>query len=482
MIFSFLETKRNINFYGIIIIFTCFSCQNLNQTRKPVKTRGQAKSSPVLIDKNYFEHNAFLNYLKAESASFKSDRTTALKHFKKARLFAPKSTYIQKRIAEIYEKEGLLASAVNEYKKLIKTSANKKEFIEKLTNLYALQQLNDQALEQNDLLLKKYPHSFPLILKKAVLLINQENWAEALKTLKKAENKADLLEETVQSLLFQAYILAKQNKIKNSMEIISQIRKLDFPEEDLILKIVDFYKSFDAQTAWLYLEDFQRKKGATIATSTALLNEAISSQNWEKASHHIQQLEDLGAMKEQHYFYSALFFIKEKQYNKATLYLKDLITQNPQSGHYNYLLALNYEKSKQWPKAVKAYQTVPSNSPYFLTAHLQLAQLWQKQGKYKKSFKLLNYLAFNNPASPQAILLYAESLWNIGNKKKALHTLTKALKHHPQHVDILFLRGLYLKQTGAIDLALKDLNQILKIQVNHNEALKLIASLTSKNI
>ena len=486
MVFSFLELKKNRKFLGVILIlFTCFSCQNLQKSRKSIKASWptfQNNSTSITIDKNYFEHQALIHYLKSETAFFESNWTTALKHLKQARLFAPNSIHLQKRMAEIYEKEGLVAEAINEYKKLRKKAPNKKEFIEKLTDLYKLRQLNSQALEQNDLLLSQNPYSFSLALKKAILLINQENWETALKTLKKAENKASLPEETIQALLFRAHIFSKQNKTENSLEVIQQIKNLDFPEEKLVLQIADFYKNFNTKQARLYLEDFQRKKGITPATSTILLKEALSSKNWKKAMLYIQQLQDLGQMEEQHYFYSALFFIKEQLYNKATPYLKDLITHNPHSGHYNYLLATVYEKNQQWLKSEKTYQKVPSHSPYFLIAHLQLAQLWQQQGEYKKSFKLFNHLAFNNPSSPQAILLYAESLWNIGNKRQALNILTRALKLHPNHLDILFLRGLYFKQSGSADLALEDMNQILKIRSNHSEALKLIASLQTENI
>ena len=479
MAFSFLSKKIQINFFGLIIFFSCLSClscQSLNQTGKSIKKSRQSKS--VLIDKNYFENKAFLNYLKGETAFLESNSAVALKHFKKARAFAPQSIHLQKRIAEIYEKEGLLAFALNEYKDLAQKNSHKKKFVEKLSDLYALQQLNNQALKQNELLLEKQPYNWLFIFKKAILLINKENWTEALQALKTAQSEAVFLEEEIQSLLFLAYVLARQGKTEHSRETIRQIKHLDFPEEKLALKTADFYKSFDSKSAELYLEGFQKEKGATPAVSIALLNIALSSKNWEKAMLYIQQLEDLGYRNEELYFYSALFYIKEKQYNKASLYLKDLTNQKPYNGHYNYLLALSYEKSRQWRKAIKSYQKVPSHSPYFLTAHLQLAQLWQTQGEHKKSFELLDHLAFNNPASPQAVLLYAESLWKTGDKKQALNILSKALKYHPNHPDILFLRGFYFKQTGAIELALEDMNQILSVQSNHSEALKLIASLS----
>ena len=480
MVFYFLKLKKNRKYLAFLaLLLTHFACQNLSQ--KKASFYNPKNKASIIIDKNYLNLQADLNYLKAETAFFESDTAKALSYLKKSQLFAPQFTHFQKRMAEIYEKEGFFSEAINKYKELTQKAPNKTSLRVKLTDLYALQQFHNKALEQNDLLLKQAPNSFPLIFKKAILLINQEDWKSALITLKTAETKAVELEETIQTLLFRAYVFTKLQKIEKSLETIKQIKKLDFPEEALSLKIADFYKNFNRETAKLYLEDFQKEKGLTPATSKALLKQALSSKNWKKAMIYIQQLEDLGQLEEQHYFYIALFHIKENRYKTAILYLKDLTAQNPQSGYYKYLLAKSYEKSQQWPKAIKTYQKIPFYSPYFLTAHLQLADLWKQQGQYKKSLKLLDHLAFNKPTSPQAALLYAETLWDAGDKKQALNTLTKALKYHPDHLDILFLRGFYFKLSGSINLALEDMKQILTIQSNHKPALKLIASLHSEN-
>ena len=488
MTFILTALKNHRLLLGVIIsIFTCFSCQNLNPKRNagisaaPFFISNNKASKSPLIDKNYMEHQALLYYLKAENALFESDSTKALNYLKKSILLEPQSSHFKKRMAEIYEMEALFAESANIYENLLKKQAEKKEWRKKLIDLYARQGLNNKALEQNALLLKQNPHSFNLILKQALLFLKQENWKSALKTLNKTDSKAIFLEERAQLLLLQAYAFIKQNQIEKSLSVIEKIKKTTVPHEELALKIADFYTNFNTESALLYLKDFQQKNGSTQQTTRFLLKQALSSKNWKTAMHYTQKLKDFGALEEPHYFYSALFHLKEKQYNQAILYLKDLVNQNPGNGYYTYLLAASYEKNQEWNKATSLYQKTPSHSPYFLTAHLQLAQLWQKQGLYKKSLGLLKSLAFNKPVSPQAVLLYAELLWDIGKKKQALSALTKALKHHHNHLGILFLRGFYFKQSGSANLALEDMNQILKIRSNHSEALKLIASLQSEN-
>ena len=89
MVFYFSK-KIEIIFFGIIIIFSCLSCQNLNQTqtanqlkikKNPIKT--------VIIDKVYFENIASLNYLKAEIALFESEPVLALAYLKKSETICP---------------------------------------------------------------------------------------------------------------------------------------------------------------------------------------------------------------------------------------------------------------------------------------------------------------------------------------------------------------------------------------------------------
>ncbi|MDE0092109.1 MAG: hypothetical protein OXN83_02350, partial [Oligoflexia bacterium] len=110
MIFSFSELKKNREIFGtIIFLLTGLSCQSLNHNRTFIKNKSHFHSlknkKPVSIDKNYFEYQAVLNYLKAETAFFESDFTTALSYLKKARSLAPNSIHFQKRRAEIYERE-----------------------------------------------------------------------------------------------------------------------------------------------------------------------------------------------------------------------------------------------------------------------------------------------------------------------------------------------------------------------------------------
>ena len=504
MSFIFEQLKIPLKITWIFIIFlSCLSCQSLDHTKKFVtenahiyKKNGgpqseslksassiQKNSQSPIIDSNYFELQADSAYLKGEEAFFAGRRTEALKHFKKALLFAPNSSHLRKQIIQIYEQEGLFAEALSRYKAFSQTMGKNKEFHQKLTNIYTLRGLNNKALEHLQLLLKQEPDHFLPWFKQALLLIHQRDWTEALKALKTAKTKATNLEEKVQVVLSQSYVFACLQDVSQSLKTMSQLARFQIPHEKLVLQIADFYKSLGQHLLALsYLESFQKTQGVTKQISQSLLDYYISSENWEKAGQQMEHIQALGQFANHHYFYMAMLLMEKQDYDRALAYLKDLVSAEPKQGQYLYFLAFIYEQQKQWIKALETYNQVQVSSPHFLAAQLQAAQLLKQMGQQKKSFSLLEKLSFSSYGDirPQALLLYSESLWNSKYRKKALNVLTRGLERQPFHIDLLFLRGFYFKQSGYLNRALKDMERILKKQSNHEEALHFIASFYSE--
>ena len=500
MSFIFEQLKMTWIF---VIFLSCLSCQSLDHKKKFVtenahiyKKNGgphseilksassiQKNSQSPIIDSHYFEYQADSSYLKGEEAFFADRRTEALKYFKKALLFAPHSFHLRKRIAQIYEQEGLFAEALSHYKAFSQTMGKNKAFHQKLTNIYTLRGLNNKAFEHLQHLLQQEPDHFLLRFKQALLLIHQKDWPEALKALKKAKTKALSLEERVQVILSQSYVFACLQDFSQSLKTMGRLASLPIPHEELVLQIAGFYKSLGQKLLALsYLESFQKTQGVTKRISQSLLDFYLSFENWEKARQQMEHIQTLGQFTNHHYFYMAMLLMETQDYDRALAYLKDLVSAEPKQGQYLYLLAFVYERQKQWLKALKTYNQVQVSSSHFLAAQLQVAQLFNQIGQKKKSFSLFEKLSFSSRRGirPQALLLYSESLWNSKYRKKAINVLTRGLERKPFHVDFLFLRGFYFKQSGYLNRALKDMKQILKKQGDHEEALHFIASFYSE--
>lgn len=472
---------------ALIFFFSPVSCQNL-QSEKKAQTHkknvdNHKYSSTEVIDKNYFEFCSDSAYLKAEMAFFEGNNREALEYFKKALLFSPQSPHLYKRIAEIYEQEGLFAEALHYHQKL---KSNKGEDIEsqkKLTELYHRKGLYGKALDNQEKLLQRYPDRFSLWFEQAILLSYYAQWGQALKALEKAEQKALNLKQKAPVLLSKAYIYAKLQKPSQVLGIIQQLESAPNQTEEIALKLADFYTSLgQSSLAVQYLEKVQQTTDEKGLISKALLKYYLSKSDWKKALQQMQNIQTLGQLEEPHYFYMALLYLEKKDYNKSLVYLKDLLMKAPKQGQYLYLMAFAYEKKGEWFSALQTYNKVRNSSPHFLAAQLQIAHIWKEIGLQERAFALLGKLSFPEKGKMQAhpLLLYAESLWNSGYKGQALTLLTKGLKIKPFHTDILFLRGLYLRKSGRYHMAVRDIKQILERKKEHEEALNFLADFYSE--
>ena len=247
-------------------------------------------------------------------AYFEEKPSKALKHFKEALLFRPNSPYLYKRIADIYEKEGLLAEALHYYQKMKRIRNQDLEAQQKLTELYRLRNLYKKAFDHQKELLQEYPEHFSVWFEQSLLLSYQGQWKEALKALETAGQLALNPAEKAQTLLPKAYILAKMKKADKVLHTIQELEKRPYPTEEFALKIADFYKSLGLPLLGIqYLEKVQKTKGETVLISKALLKYYLSKSKWKQARQQIWNIQTLGQLEEPHYFYMALLYFRGKK-------------------------------------------------------------------------------------------------------------------------------------------------------------------------
>ncbi|MBC6414948.1 MAG: hypothetical protein GDA46_00935 [Bdellovibrionales bacterium] len=454
------EFKQSLFFVFLLFFSSSFfiSCQSL-KAQKDLNLKSSSKHS-IVVDKSYLEYQSNLAYLKAEMAFLEGQSEKALEYLKTAKLFSiTDSFHLKERQADFLKEEGLLTEALYHYKELEKDDENKKRIQIKLMECYVLNKLYSMALEENKKLIEKDPKNFVFLFQKAILLISQKKWEESLKVFQNLLAYNPALDEKIQTLLFQSYVLTELNREKEVLKTWKNLFKLDLVDEATSMKLANFYKKI-GKTNWAmaYLKKFQKERGVTPKVSLLLFELAFFSNKWKEAFYYTQQLEDLGVLTNQHRLYKVLYLKELKKYEDVIPYLEDLVATNPTHGQYRYMLAVIYRKTERWNKAIHAYQKIPFSSSYFLLSQLQLATLWQKQGQYKESLKLLKRLSFGEEMNPQAVFVYAESLWKIGNKKQAVSVLTLALKEDPHNLELLQLRASYFKELGFLESSLKDIH------------------------
>lgn len=447
---AFVKRKKALNLVGFLFIFCAFFPSYSESAKKslillPEKTQPSSPSS--FIDKNHLSYQAELAYLKAESDFLNKNIAEGLQHLKTALIFDPKSLPLRERLADTYKEEGLLTEALFIYRQLQEEFQDQPRLNKKMMDCYALNELHQPALKHNLYLIEKDPSDLLLSIQKAVLLMKKEDWTESLKTLQSLESQDSSVLIKAQAILLEAYIFAVQGRQQLAIKKSDQLLEFSVYDQELALQISSFYKTIgQREKAITYLQNFQQEYGPSKAVSSILFDELSQLGDYKQAYNYIQQLESLGSMDEQHYFYSAIYLMEHKRYRLAIPYLKDLTHINPSHGYYYYLLALSYRKSDKTEEALQAYRRVPASSPHFLLSQLELVDLWQKQGNYKDSFSLLERLSFEGSVSVPAVSIYSQSLWKAGQMKKAIEVLNKALEQKPMSKELLKLRNSYSNQ------------------------------------
>ena len=447
--------------------------------------------SASVIDKNLMKIQADGLYLEGERAFFEGKLSSALLLFKQALLFSPGSIPIQRRMAEIYETEGLSSLAFSIYKKISKSEIKTEDKIlvrKKLMEIYIKKGLIGQALKLCESLLQEDKNDFSLHLSRAFLLFKSNKPALSLKVVAEAKHRASLREDRARALLSSAYIHARLQNPFVALKDLKELEKIEIYEEALALKVFKIYKLLALNDqAISHLERFQKRYGESEILSQSLLEAYIFAKRFEEAFELMERIQVLGYLEPKHRFYLALFLIEKKDLKSAIAHLEDLRAAEKPSGvalsQHQYFLAHAYELNKQPEKALSHYLQVSPLSLYSLSARLKSALILKARGETKQSLSLLSRLAFSAEgrlSSLQALLHYSSVHWEEGRKTEALKVLNRGLRQRPLQTDMLFLRGFYLKQLGQVDLALQDIQAVLKIDGEHPEALNLAAQLYSE--
>ena len=436
-----------------------------------------------LISQNYYDIEMGSFYLKGEEALNKKAHSEALFYFKKALSLSPKSSHIREKLAGIYMEEGLYAEASSLFKILEAGTDDKlsKKSSEALLDIYFSRGLFKKALSQIKKLSKYKDAQMRVHLKHAYLILQEEGSSKkALKVLKPALSLNLNPEEKAQVLLAKAHLEAYEDE-QATLKTLGEIEKLQIEEEDLALKVADFYKLIKKEDKALeFLKTYQEEKKGGVKIALKLLDNFIKEKKWQDAEKQLFLIQSEGQMKKDHYLYKALLLMERKDYAKALLYLKDLNRKDPGKGHHIYLLAKAHFGLENLKLALSHYSKVSKKSPFYLASQIEIADVLEKRGQKSRSLNKLRKLAFyEGEVKEEALLVYAEKLWGDGKKKKAVKVLSDGIEYKPSQTDFLLLRAHYSSLLGEKELALKDIETILEVEEDHEEALKFLSKFTS---
>ncbi|MEW6557616.1 MAG: tetratricopeptide repeat protein [Elusimicrobiota bacterium] len=131
------------------------------------------------------------------------------------------------------------------------------------------------------------------------------------------------------------------------------------------------------------------------------------------------------------YYNVGIFYLRQKEYNKAYQFLQKAIEMDPNSKYAYNALGTLYCDQKNYNKAIQLYQTSIKIDPDYALAHYNLGVVYHKQKKYNKAIEKYQEAIKLNPTFEKAysnlgVLYYTQKKYN-----NALEQLKIALDLFP---------------------------------------------------
>jgi putative PEP-CTERM system TPR-repeat lipoprotein len=153
-------------------------------------------------------------------------------------------------------------------------------------------------------------------------------------------------------------------------------------------------------------------------------------------------------------------YLREKQYEKATLLLEESLQNNPDQPVALYLLARVLIATDRHKQAVTKLNRLLEIDPESVVSQLLLAEAHFQKGGIESSREILREVVLENPENAAALVLMAKIENLSGNLNEALRYSQRIQQLHPDlyfgymlHGDILFQKSKYPEAGRMYQLA-----------------------------
>jgi tetratricopeptide (TPR) repeat protein len=290
-------------------------------------------------------------------------------------------------------------------------------------------------LQQFETLVKKHPDYSQLWMAKGTLLLQLENYADALPDFE-------------QALSLRPYYTAA------SISKARALHKLERTEEAL---------------AWLDdLHDQQPKhKGIGVLRARILIDLTRYSEARAAFQYLNQQFPDDQSIK----LSLGLLNIELQEYDEAIATLTPLTLSRPIANEAYFYLARIAEIQEDYPRALLSLNQVQQGRQ-FLPAQLQTLRILMQQEDINAARDYLSRTRSQHPNfNTELVQLEIELLIQEDDIQEAYNVANLALNEEPDNIDFLYSRGLLAEKLDNIQQLETDLRKIIQLNPNNAEAM-----------
>ncbi|SFT52148.1 Tetratricopeptide repeat-containing protein [Lishizhenia tianjinensis] len=229
-------------------------------------------------------------------------------------------------------------------------------------------------------------------------------------------------------LLRKAQILSANGELKEALEILNELEKMDPTNLELVLtKASSFSQLRDSKNAIRYFN---------LALELA---------------------DDME--KDEIYLDLAMEYNNVKDYKSAVKILKRAIAENPKNEVAVYEIAFCYDQLGEYKKAIKCFKDYIDENPYSFTAWYNLANAYLKVDNFEKAIWAYDYSIIINDDFPPAYFNLGNAYLSSSKPRKALECFEKCLEVEGEDALILSYMGECYEDLGELNLAMNCYNR-----------------------
>ncbi len=391
---------------------------------------GDVKKAKQILEKLAKESQNPDVYYKLAKIYLLYDRNIpkAIKTLEKAYELDPYNSKVFILLAELYRQTGQLKKAENIYLHALKKYRDNPVILQRLLQLYVLEDDYQKAKLVIDKLLQVNPEGKDILLKAFFLYEKIGKIDEFIKKLKELEPELSDNPEFY-SILAKAY--ADKGDLKNAVKYLQ--KAIELAPDNLQLK---------EELANLYVNLKQYDKALQVLNDIYLSN----PQNY-KILLEMADIED-----------------KRRNTKKSVELAKEAIKLNPKDPVNYFMLAIYYDKLGNWKETEKNLKKAIQLRPNFADAlnYLGYSYIIRRE-KVKEGLKLVKKALEYAPDNPAYLDSYGWGLYKLGEYKKAKEYLEKAYKKMKDDPVVLYHYGMVLLKLGEKEKAKKLFSKSLKL-------------------
>lgn len=435
---------------------------------QPKETTLRSAKVMTRIAKANSASSAEYHFSLAQAYGYDGEVERAIEEYKLALVFDPKSALLLTRLAAEYIKKGELAPAMEACKEALSHDPASSDARLMLGGLYASSRDLSNALAQYDELLKRSPRSEEAVAYRSQLLIEHNQEARAIQSLRKFVHK------NPDSALAWYYLGRAESQLDHFENANIAYRKAlkikpGFSQAALALGFLYEESQLTGRAIDTYKRLFDESQDIAAANRLSIL--FLKMAKYSNAIPYLQFLEesdpeDMGVKVK-----LGLIYMEMKKFDDTIAVFKKILEKNPESDRIHYYLGSVFEETRKSELAIEEYVKVPPTSPFYKDSVLHAAYLMRDARSFDKVKTFIKDAISKSSQISSFYLFQANLEEDSKNSSGAVQILEKASRQFPNDEQVhYYLGGLY-DRLGEVDKSLRQMELILSFNPKNVEAL-----------